>query len=462
MKISLEEVASILGGTAPGIYGFADGVSIDSRTLRPGDLFFAIRGKRLDGHQYVSAAFERGAAAAVVESGFRGASRRALSGPLIRVPDTTQALQSLARAMRRRWGRPVVGITGSTGKTTTKEMAAAVLARRFRVLKSSGNLNNEYGVPLTLLSLEPEHEMAVLELAMSAPGEIGALTQLAEPQVGVVTNVAPVHLQFFDSIEGIERAKRELVEGLAPGSTAILNFDDRRVRTFGKGFKGEVLTFGFGEGADFRATDVEVLPDASMKFRVKGSEVDAEFRVPLPGRHSVQNALAAIAVGVRFKVPAEEMQEALREFKTLQQRCEILTLPSGVTLVNDSYNSNPAAMETMLETLAAWPGARRRIVLAGEMLELGPSSPEFHREVGRKCVRSGVEWLVAVRGDARYMLEGAREAGLPEAQSRFLETPEEAAEFVRKFLKSGDVLLVKGSRAVGLEKVIQLLRQFEN
>jgi UDP-N-acetylmuramoyl-tripeptide--D-alanyl-D-alanine ligase len=385
-----------------------------------------------------------------------------LSGPLIRVPDTTQALQSLARAMRRRWGRPVVGITGSTGKTTTKEMAAAVLARRFRVLKSSGNLNNEYGVPLTLLSLEPEHEMAVLELAMSAPGEIGALTQLAEPQVGVVTNVAPVHLQFFDSIEGIERAKRELVEGLAPGSTAILNFDDRRVRTFGKGFKGEVLTFGFGEGADFRATDVEVLPDASMKFRVKGSEVDAEFRVPLPGRHSVQNALAAIAVGVRFKVPAEEMQEALREFKTLQQRCEILTLPSGVTLVNDSYNSNPAAMETMLETLAAWPGARRRIVLAGEMLELGPSSPEFHREVGRKCVRSGVEWLVAVRGDARYMLEGAREAGLPEAQSRFLETPEEAAEFVRKFLKSGDVLLVKGSRAVGLEKVIQLLRQFEN
>lgn len=462
MRISLEEVASILEGTAPEISGEADGVSIDSRTIQPGNLFFAIRGKRLDGHQFVRAAFERGAAAAVVEWDFHEASGSATGGPLIRVADTTRALQRLAQAVRRRWARPLVGITGSTGKTTTKELTAAVLGRKFQVLKSAGNLNNEYGVPLTLLALEPEHEIAVLELAMSAPGEISVLTRLAEPQVGVVTNVAPVHLQFFDSIEGIARAKRELVKGLAPGSTAVLNRDDPRVRAFGEGFEGEILTFGFHEDADFRATDMEILPDAGVRFRVRGPQVDAEFQVSLPGRHNVRNALAAIAVGAHFKVPVEEIQEALRELKTLQQRCEILTLPSGTTVVNDSYNSNPAAMETMLETLAAWPGAQRRIVVAGEMLELGPASPEFHREVGRKCVQSGVEWLVAVRGDARYMLEAAREAGLPEAQSCFVNTPEEAAEALAQLLQPGDVVLVKGSRAVGLEKVIQLLRQRQN
>lgn len=452
------EVASILGATAPRTDRIADGVSIDSRTLRPGELFFAVRGRRLDGHQFVREALERGAAGAVVEAGSRETPGGGPSGPLIAVEDTTAALQRLARAVRRRWGRPLVAITGSTGKTTTKEMMAAVLGRSFHVLKSPGNLNNEYGVPLTLHSLEPEHELAVLELAMSAPGEIAALTRVAEPNLGVVTNVAPVHLQFFDSIEGIARAKRELVEGLPPGSTAVLNSDDPRVRAFGEGFSGTVVTFGFEESADFRASGLEILSDAGMRFRVKGPKLEAEFRMPLPGRHNVWNALAAIAVGVQFKVPVEEIKKALRDFKTLQQRCEILTLPSGVTVINDSYNSNPAAMEAMLETLGAWPGARRRIVVAGEMLELGPSAAEFHREVGRKCVQSDVEWLLAVRGDARFLLEGARQAGLPEAHGHYFETPEEAAEFLRGRLESGDVVLVKGSRAVGLEKVIQLLR----
>lgn len=458
MQLSLAEVAKILGTSSGFPDRIAAGYSIDSRTLAPGQLFFAIRGPRFDGHDFVAPALERGAAGAVVSRDYREKVDPKLAPPLLAVQDPTQALQQLAREVRRKWGRRLVAVTGSAGKTTTKEMIASSLARRYSVLKSPGNLNNYYGVPLALLALEPSHEVAVLELAMSAPGEIAHLAQIAGPQVGVVTNVAPVHLQFFDSVDSIAKAKRELIENLCPPATAVLNYDDERVREFARRLTGgRVVTFGFEEGAQFRATGLRSDAEGGSRFRVKSPDFEREFHVPLPGRHNVLNALAAVATASLFDVPPEIMAESLRDRPTLHQRSEILTLPGEITLLNDCYNSNPLAMERMLETLAAWPGAQRRIVVAGEMLELGPLSPEWHRSAGRECAESGVDWLLAVQGDARYFIEGAVEAGLPRERAEFFQTPEEAAAVCRGLLQPGDVVLVKGSRGVHLEKVIELL-----
>jgi UDP-N-acetylmuramoyl-tripeptide--D-alanyl-D-alanine ligase len=460
MQLSLGEVAAILGSSCGVPERLARGYSIDSRTLAAGELFFAIRGPRFDGHEFVSQALARGAVGAVLERAFYARSSEKLRPALIAVGDTTQALQQLARAVRRKWGGRLIAITGSVGKSTTKEMIAAILAERYSVRKSEGNLNNHYGLPLTLLALEPSHEVAVTELAMSAAGEIATLTRIAEPQVGVVTNVAPVHLQFFDSVEGIARAKRELLENLPEGSTAVLNFDDLRVRRFAEGFKGRVLSYGFDSGADLQVVGVQAGGDQGSRFQVRGTSLDAEFDLPLPGRHNILNALAAIATASLFDISPPEVQAALSRLQPLPQRGEILTLREGIVLISDCYNSNPLAMETMLETLAAWPGARRRIVVAGEMLELGPRSPELHRRVGRKCAECHTDRLLAVQDDARYFIEGALEAGLAEQHCQFFATPEEAGESCRELLEPGDVVLVKGSRAVHLEKVTELLKSW--
>ena len=461
MQLTMGEVAAILGASSGVPERVAAGYSIDSRTLAPHQLFFAIRGPRFDGHYFVAQALERGAVGAVVEPSFRETCDAKLAPALILVPDPTRALQQLARAVRRKWGHRLIAVTGSAGKTTTKELLAAILARRLVVLKSPGNLNNSYGLPLALVALEPSHEVAVVELAMSAPGEIALLALIAEPQVGVVTNVAPVHLQFFDSVDAIARAKRELLENLCPPATAVLNYDDHRVRQFAKGFSGRIVTYGFEEGAQFRLVEFNATPEGGSQFRVRAPGVDREFHLPLPGRHNVQNALAAVATASLFEIPPEAIAQALAERPSLHQRGEILTLPGEITVLNDCYNANPLAMERMLETLAARPGASRRIVVAGEMLELGRLAPEWHRNVGRKCAESGVDWLLAVQGDARFFLEGAVEAGLPADRGKFFLTPEEAAEYCLGLLRPGDVVLVKGSRTVHLEKVIELLRSSE-
>ncbi len=457
MVLSLGEVAAILDTSCGLPKRIAQSYSIDSRTVAPGQLFFAIPGPRFDGHEFVGQALERGAVGAVVGRAFIEQAQPGLLPALLPVANTTQALQRLGQAVRRRWGRRLVAVTGSTGKTTTKELIAALLGTRLRLHKSQGNLNNQFGVPLTLLELEPRHEVAVVELAMSVPGEIARLARLAEPEIGVVTNVAPVHLEFFDSVDSIARAKRELIENLKSPAAAVLNYDDSRVRCFAEGFKGRVVTFGFEQGADFRIVAWRQEPGGRSSFRVTGPRLGAEFSLPPPGRHNVQNALAALAAASLFEIPTADMEKALASFQPLHQRSEILTLPTGVTIINDSYNSNPLAMERMLETLAAWPEARRRIVVAGEMLELGPSSSERHREIGRRCAKSGVDWLLGVAGDARFFLEGALEGGMARSQAVGFSTAEEAGEFCRSLLQPGDVVLVKGSRRVGLEKVIELL-----
>jgi UDP-N-acetylmuramoyl-tripeptide--D-alanyl-D-alanine ligase len=295
---------------------------------------------------------------------------------------------------------------------------------------------------------------------MSAPGEIARLAQIAEPEVGMVTNVAPVHLEFFESVDAIARAKRELIDYLSSRgaeSTAILNYDDARVRAFAEGFVGRVVSYGFSEGADFRAAEVRSGRGAGSEFRFVGPGWDAELHLPLPGRHNVQNALAALTAATLFEVGIEELQKVLAGFENLHQRGETLLLPGNVTVINDSYNSNPLAMERMLETLASWPRARRRIVVAGEMLELGSTSPTIHREIGRKCARSDIAWLIAVQGNAQIFVEGAIEEGFPQEHTRFFPYASEAGEFCRALLRPGDVVLVKGSRGVHMEEVVEML-----
>ena len=463
MKLTLGEIAAILGSRVQAPQRLALGYSIDSRSAKRGELFFAIHGPNRDGHQFVRQALELGAVGAVVEQEKLGLFQDLRDADLIPVSGTTAALQKLAQAVRRRWGKKLVAVTGSTGKTTTKEMIAAVLAARLRVLKSPGNLNNQFGVPIALLALEPHHEVAVLEMGMSAAGEIARLASMAAPQTGVVTNVAPVHLEFFDSVDSIAQAKRELIAGLEPPRAAILNFDDDRVRGFAEGFDGRVLTFGFKPGAQFRCLRMQTFgpePGQGIRtdFKLVSAHYAGKFTIPAPGRHNVENALAAIATAALFEIPEAEVRNALQQFKSPGQRAEFISLEHGVVVINDSYNSNPKAMERMLETLHDWPFGGRRVVVAGEMLELGAFSPQLHRDVGAFCARSGIDWLIGVQGDARYFLDGARQAGFVPEQMAYFDRANEAAEFCRALLAPGDVVLVKGSRGVHLEELVKALQ----
>lgn len=461
MELALGEIAAILGSVSGAPERLARSYSIDSRTVKPEALFFAIRGPRFDGHSFVAQALQTGAAGAVVDRNWASSAPPDMLRDLVPVADSVAALQDLGRAVRRKWGRPLVAVTGSSGKTTTKELIAAVLGARYTVHKSEGNLNNHLGVPLALLGLTPAHDAAVVELGMSHAGEIAALARMALPAVGVVTNVAPAHLEFFDSVDAIAAAKRELIENLLSPATAVLNYDDERVRRFREGFPGRVVTFGFTQGADYRALGFRLVLNPQGRpesvFRVRGPECEAEFRLPLPGRHNVENALAAIAVGRLLGVSPGGMVAALAGFAPLGRRAEVVSLPSGATLVNDCYNSNPRALEQMIDLVAAWPGAVRRVILAGEMLELGPSSAELHFAAGRKMAEAGVDWLLAVQGNAQAMLEGAVAAGLSRERARFFASAREAGRFARSLVERGDVVLVKGSRGVHLEEAIEEL-----
>ncbi len=433
------------------------GVSIDSRSIRPGELFIAIHGPRHDGHDFVTQGIESGALAAVVADGRVGEYPEEIRGKLLAVGDTLAALQGLARAVRRGWGRRLAAVTGSVGKTTTKEILAALLAARFRVLKSEGNLNNEYGLPLTLLRLDDEDQAAVVELGMSHPGEIRRLAEIAEPDVGVVTRVAPVHLEFFSSLDEIALAKRELIEGLVGAETlAVLNQDDPRVMAFRSAARCRVVSYGFSETAEFRATNVQDRGAEGTVFDCESPAGRARLTLPLVGRHNVSNALAALAAASAWGMGVVDARQVLAQLAPAAMRGEVLRFEEGFAVLNDSYNSNPTALAAMVDLLAASPGYRRRILVAGEMLELGSDSPDFHRQAGRQSANR-VDWIFGVQGDAVHLVRGAIEAGHPRAQAQFFSSSEEAAKFIAEFATRGDLLLVKGSRGVKMERVVEAL-----
>ncbi|HEX4783426.1 MAG TPA: UDP-N-acetylmuramoyl-tripeptide--D-alanyl-D-alanine ligase, partial [Candidatus Sulfotelmatobacter sp.] len=420
MKLALSKIAEFIsatthGGTAASaVRPSADlrdevalGYSIDSRTVGAGQLFFAVKGERLDGHDFVEAALEKGATAAVVRKD--QLHRYSDESRLLAVDDTLVALQTLATAVRRIWGKPLVGVTGSAGKTTTKEAIAHVLAARFRVLKSEGNFNNHFGLPLMLLKLEPEHDVAVIEMGMSHAGEIRALAKIARPDIGVVTNVAPVHLEFFDSLAGIARAKYELIESLPARGIAVLNADDEYVSQFGRDFKGKVVTYGMCATADVRAENVKSRGAEGSEFDVVLNGVREHARWPLVGEHNILNALAAVAVGVARGLSPGEAVGALATVTPPDKRGQVLQL-GNITVINDCYNSNPKALHAMVDALAAMK-AGRRIVVAGEMLELGSAGEQMHRTAGQHIAEKKIDVLIGVRGLAQAMVDGARQAG---------------------------------------------------
>jgi UDP-N-acetylmuramoyl-tripeptide--D-alanyl-D-alanine ligase len=448
MKLPLSQIAEFLSASGEfDRHAMAAGYSIDSRTIQPSQLFFAVKGERFDGHDFVSQALEKNAAAAVVAE--KQLARFAVKSGLMAVDDPLRALQILGTVVRRLWGKPLVGITGSTGKTTTKEAIAHVLSHRFRVLKSEGNFNNHFGLPLMLLKLEPEHDIAVVEMGMSHGGEIAVLAEIAQPEIGVVTNVAPVHLEFFDSIAGIARAKYELVQALPTRGTAVLNADDEYVSQFGRDFRGKVVLYGVNHPADVRAENIEARGDLGSRFDVVLDGCRKTVVLPLIGSHNIYNALAAVAVGLDRGMPLEQTIEALKSLVPAEKRGQVVQL-GNIKVINDCYNSNPKALDAMVDTLAAMP-AKRRIVVAGEMLELGPTAAELHSRAGAHIALKKIDVLLGVRGLAEEMVRAASAQGV---ETQFFTTPEEAGEWLARQGRDGDVVLLKASRGVKLEQAL--------
>jgi UDP-N-acetylmuramoyl-tripeptide--D-alanyl-D-alanine ligase len=435
----------------------AAGYSIDSRTINSGELFFAVRGERMDGHDYVESALANGAVAAVVSMRWLVPSN-VDEKKLLRVPDSEDdcvlaSMQRLANRVRRVWGGRVIGVTGSAGKTTTKECVAAVLAKKFEVLKTTGNLNNHFGVPLQLLRLEPQHEVAVLEMGMNHAGEITALAKIAEPNWGVVSNVAPVHLEFFpDGIAGIARAKFELVAALPPDGYAILNADDERVAAFARGMGERALLYGTMSRAYVRAEEIRDAGLDGTRFILAVEDIRRDVHLHLIGRHNVLNALAAISAGLLSDIDVDTCIEGVEEMRPTEKRGRVLEF-RGARLIDDTYNSNPRALQSMVEALRQTP-ATRRFVIAGEMLELGPEGAALHRAAGEQM--AGLDGVVGVRGLASEIVEGARAKGVA---AQFFESPGEASVWLEQNLRKGDVVLLKGSRGVRLERALEALEE---
>ena len=450
MKLALSRIAEFIAAT--GEYegrGIAQGYSIDSRTIQLQELFFAVQGERLDGHDFVEQAMAKGALGAVIRKD-RLARYSNRSG-LLAVDDTLVALQTLATAVRKLWGKTGIAITGSMGKTTTKEAMAHLLSVRHRVHRTKGNFNNHFGLPLGLLTLEPEYDLAVIEMGMSHAGEIAALSRIALPNEGVVTVVAPVHLEYFDSVAGIAHAKYELIEALPHGGTAVLNADDEYVSQFGRDFKGKVILFGLNPEADVRAENIEVLGPEGTRFDLVSQGVRQPVHSPLLGKHNVYNVLAAAAVALEHGITPSDIATALPSLQPADKRGQVVQL-GNITVLYDCYNSSPKALMAAVDTLAAMP-ATRRIVVAGEMLELGPTGEQLHRDCGRYMAGKKLDFLLGVRGLAGPMVDAALQAGM---KAEFVTTPEEAGEWLARETRAGDLVLLKASRGVKLEKALEL------
>jgi len=456
--LSLQEVYALIGGRiqAGGTRLFITGVATDSRAVREGDLFFALRGEHADGHDFLPQAFEQGARAAVVA--------RSLPCPkgkgLVIVSDPLQALGDLAAGYRRRFPVEVVGITGSVGKTTAKEMAACVLQERYSVLKNEGNLNTEIGLPLTLFELQKTHQVAVLEMAMRGPGQIARLAEIAAPRIGAITNIGTSHLELLGSQEAIARAKGELLERLPPNGIAILNLDDAFFEFLKGLFAGRLLSFGLSPRAAVSAEDIRSISfgqgQPGLHFRLKTPAGCSEAFVPALGRYNISNALLGAAAGMALEISPEEVAEGLARFRPAPMRMEPLRLKAGGLLLNDTYNASPASMQAALETLSGLEGTPR-IALLGDMMELGAESLPAHREVGKMVANINPDCLITLGERAREIASGAIESGMPPDRVIICSSHEEAAALLQQKITDQAVILAKGSRAMQMERIVEQL-----
>ncbi len=455
------------------------GLSIDSRTIRSGELFVALKGDRFDGHAFLPEVFKKGARGAIVDQ--RGGLDTDAAGEiLIEVPDTLRALQEIARFHRKRFSIPVVAITGSNGKTTTKEMAAAILSQRLMVLKNEGNLNNHIGVPLTLLGLKPQHQLALIEMGINHPGELTRLCEIARPDMGLITNIGATHLEFLGNVEGVARAKGELLQALKDeGCIAFLNSDDPFTPRLRLLTCGSVVTFGLdekaGEKPDVQAMNVTHHPQGSFfhlrlqrregvgigtgskKVRFKKKEIVADeidIQLAVTGQHNVCNAVGAAAIASVLGADAAEIKEGLEAFQPIQLRSQLIQW-RGVKILNDSYNANPASMRSALETLKLIRGSGRAIAVLGDMLELGKESAAAHREIGQRIGGLGLDYLLTVGEFAGLIGQEAIRRGMAKDRVKICDRMDEAVEFLRGLTREQDTVLVKGSRGMRMEKVVQ-------
>ncbi len=468
--LTAARIANLSGGRVVmgDAHAEATGVTLDHRQLKPGNLFIALPGRRVDGHQFVTAAFRSGAAGALVREAWLqeretqpllAELRQQSSGFLVSVPDTLTGFHQLAAGYRRLFQIPVIGVTGSNGKTTTKDLIYSILRQAGPTLRTEKNLNTEYGVPLTLLALEASHRWAVLEMGMRGLGQIALLARLAAPSIGVVTNVGPVHLELLGSLENIALAKGELVEALPAEGFAVLNADDPWVRAMASRTRARVLEYGLQEG-ELRAERVDSRGPAGLELQVVWRGEARVLSVPLVGRHNAYNVLAAVGACLALGVSWETIAAGLAAPALTGMRLQVQPLPGGGWLIDDAYNASPASMRAALAVVAelAAQGGRSVAVL-GEMLELGPLREEAHRQLGQEVAQRGIDWLVAVGDGGRLIAEAAEAAGLPRERCWWVNDAAQAAVVVPPHLQPGDVILVKASRGIRLEQVVEAVRQ---
>jgi UDP-N-acetylmuramoyl-tripeptide--D-alanyl-D-alanine ligase len=465
VTLSIEEILRATGGTLlqgdPNVY--FKGISTDSRTVREGELFFALKGVRFDGHRFAQEALEKKAAGVVIEEERKGDVRwnGYRSKVVILVKDTLRALGDLARERRRRFGTPLVALTGSNGKTTTKEMIAACLETLFPVLKTEGNFNNLIGLPLTLLRLTERERVVVVEMGMNTPGEIRRLTEIAEPDVGLITNIERVHLEGLGSIERVKEEKGALFRLMKKDGAILVNQDDPGVVDLAKDFSGQKITYGILNPADVRGGEIRLERAGRTSFLLSFGGEQTRIDLPLLGRHFVYNALAALATATLFGIEIKVAKEALEGFQPFPMRMEICPLSDGKVVLNDAYNANPKSMELALATLAEVKGEGRGIAVLGDMLELGAYSEEAHRELGRTVASLSIDGLVAIGKEARRVVDSAIRHGLEPDRAWVAESHGEAVSILQEILRKGDWVLVKGSRGMEMEKIVIGLKEAE-
>lgn len=454
-ELSLFSIAERTGGAilqgSPSL-SFS-GYGIDSRTVQPGDLFFALVAER-NGHEFVNHAAHRGARGAVIS---QDVEMSASDFALLRVKDTLNALQRLAQSVLGDHPVRVAGITGSIGKTTTKEFTASLLSRQHNVLKSMGNYNNQIGLPLSVLALNERHDVAVLEMGMNHPGEIRLLTQLAPPDVAVITNIHPVHLEFFDSMEEIAAAKKEILLGANKNAVAVLNADDPRIKAISADWKGPKILFGLSDRADIRAKNVQTSGLEGISLDLVYGEQEARVRVPFFFETYLYNFLAAAGTARAISVPLDDILAQTPTLTPLPMRGTLLRR-GKITVIDDSYNSNPKALEAALKDLAKI-AAQRRVAVLGDMLELGEHEAHFHREAGKQAAEAGWDVLITIGQRSRAMAAGALEAGMTEDRVHSFADSEEAAEKIWSIIREADLILVKGSRGIKTEKIIERFKE---
>jgi len=427
------------------------GLSTDTRRLKGGELFLAIKGERFDGHNFILDAVSKGAGGVLVQDGcILNAKFKIPDISFISVENSIKALGDIARYHRSRFSVPIMGITGSNGKTTTKEMIGAILSKRFNILKNFGTENNQIGVPLTLVRLNSDHKMAVLEMGTNHLGEIRRLSEIASPTMAVITNIGPSHLEYLKNTDTVRKAKCEILDSLDKNAKVVINGDDESLKSLKTNFK--VVKFGLDKQFDFYADKVNVEPDG-INFRLNGKH---DISLGLLGRHNVYNALAAISATWDFGVSIDDIKEALREFRVPNMRMEVKRI-GDIKIINDSYNSNPLSMKKAIEALRDMTTKGRKILIAGDMLELGNLSSRFHHLVGRQAAESGIDLIVAVGKLAEHVAKGAQEAGMSQKKIKLCNVTKEASSTLAGLVKKGDTVLVKGSRAMRMEQIVSEL-----